>query len=124
VSKRWIDLTEALNHHQGWGESTRTRVRDEIDRVGGVQFRTNVHGVWNSIQVFNGSGEIVADLMKTQVRYTPESAPPEAEDRDSKDGWRVVSLDGVRRHRLRAHCPARATPRADVPPVFHRPCRR
>ena len=97
VSKLWIDLTEALNHHQGRGESNRTRVRDEIDRVGGVQFRTNVHGFWNSIQVFNGSGEIVADLMKTQVRYTPDSAPPEAEDRDSKDGWRVVSLDGVRR---------------------------
>jgi len=94
-SKPEISRTEALNHHQGWSETTRAQVRDELDRLDAATFRKNVHGFWNSVQVLDSAGTMVADLMKTQVRYFPEYAPPGAEDRGSKDGLLVLSLDGV-----------------------------
>lgn len=94
-----MNRTDALNHYQGWSGSTRAQVAAEIDRVGGVEFRDNFSqdGYWNSIQVFDASGEFVADLMKTQIRYPRPYAPVGAEDRGSKDGLLVLSLDGVER---------------------------
>lgn len=94
-----MNRADALNHYQGWSGSTREQVADEIDRVGGVEFRDNFSqdGYWNSIQVFDASGEFVADLMKTQIRYPRPYAPAGAEDRGNKDGMLVLSLDGVER---------------------------
>ncbi|GAA4816917.1 hypothetical protein ACFQ0K_08450 [Nocardioides caeni] len=112
-----MNRAEALNHYQSWSGSTRSQVADEIDRVGGVEFRDNFSqdGYWNSIQVFDASGEFVADLMKTQIRYPLPYAPAGAEDRGSKDGLLVLSLDGVvraggarsasRPEPERKHCP-------------------
>lgn len=56
MSQTTISLEEALRHHEGWSEETRAFVRREIERIGGVRFRNDVHGYWNSIKVYDAKG--------------------------------------------------------------------
>lgn len=97
MSKTDITEDEALRHHDGWSAETRSIVRSELVRVGAIRFRTNVHGYWNSVQVFDAAGTLVADIMKTRVRYPPEFAPSNAEATAAADGFLFLPLDGVER---------------------------
>ena len=83
VSQTYIDLEDALRHHDGWSEETRLYIRSEMDRIGAATFRNDVHGYWNSVKVYDATGEFLADILKTKVWYAATVAPEGATEVNS-----------------------------------------
>ena len=98
VSKSPIDLEDALRYHAGWSEETRALVRSELTRIAAATFVADVHGYWNSVKVYDASGETIADILKTKIWYSPSVAPATTDGTNSW-GWLCVSFDGVARAR-------------------------
>lgn len=96
MSQTVISLEDALRHHHGWTEETRLFVRGEMERIGAVSYRNDVHGYWNSVKVYDADGEFLADILKTKVWYASSVAPPRATEVNSW-GHLAVMLDGVQR---------------------------
>ena len=75
VSKSEIDLEDALRYHAGWSEETRAFVRNELTRIAAATFVADVHGYWNSVKVYDASGETIADILKQRSGTHRRSLP-------------------------------------------------
>lgn len=109
VSKSPIDLEGALRYHDGWSEETRAVVRSELNRIEAATFVADVHGYWNSVKVYDASGETIADILKTKIWYSPSVAPATTDGTNSW-GWLSVSFDGVARARTSGPAVAEPVP--------------
>ncbi len=43
------------------------RLSSELTRFAAATFVADVHGYWNSVKVYDASGETIADILKTKI---------------------------------------------------------